>query len=63
MQTQEKAVDSLLKTLDLIKRKQENGIPVTEQDLELLKGQKAIVEEFQKDVILGSELAASPRLG
>ena len=48
---------------DAVLKKRDAGLPITPEEIELIRGQQVIVEETQGDVLAGGELAGSSPLG
>jgi len=63
MNTQKVSVDSLVAIREIVIKKIQAGIPITPEEIELIKGQSVIVEETQEDVLRGGEVAGSAPLG
>lgn len=63
IKAQKDSVEALEAIMKVLIEKQESGLPVTMDDLEVLRGQQAIVQEIQEDVLSGGELAGSAPLG
>lgn len=62
METQNQAVESIKTLYESIKMKMESGVPASPEDIELVEGQVALVQESQIDVIEGQQLAGSEQL-
>ena len=63
IQTQKTSVDALTALRENVLKKLESGLSITPEEIELIRGQSAIVEETQGDVLRGSEVAGSLPLG
>jgi len=61
--TQKTAADAYSKIVDALAAKVQAGGVVTEEDLEMLRGQQALVEEAQVNVLERNELAETPPIG
>ncbi len=63
METQKVSVDSLVAIREIVIKKIQAGIPITPEEIELIRGQSVIVEETQGNVLSGGEVARSVPLG
>jgi hypothetical protein len=63
MDAQKASVESLATMMKSMLEKSNAGLPLTEQDQELIEGQVALVDEAQADVIAGQEMAGSSPVG
>ena len=63
LEAQQISVESLNTSVQMILKKLDAGIPVQEADVNLIEGQKVMVEETQEDVLSGGEVAGSAPLG
>lgn len=63
LETQKISVDSLVAIREIVIKKIQAGIPITPEEIELIRGQSVIVEETQGDALRGGEMARSAPLG
>ena len=59
MKAQKDSMDALTAFMKEIREKITAGVPITDEDIETLEGQQAIVQEEQGDVLEGQELVGS----
>jgi hypothetical protein len=63
LEAQKITVDSMTKAMEAVIKKLEAGAVVTTQDIDVVEGQKAIVEETQQNVLEQNEFAETPPIG